>query len=92
MGQEDVSALREVGKLLAFLKEPSRRCFATVDKLLQFKQVLNMPDKAVAWCALPTKKSSLAMTSDLNRILIATCWPEDAAPLTPGADSDARPA
>ena len=57
MGQEDVSALREVGKLLAFLKEPEppkgfRDLF---DKLPQFKQVLNMPTKATAWCALPTK-------------------------------------
>lgn len=47
MGQEDVSALREVGKLLAFLKEPEppkgfRDLF---DKLPQFKQVLNMPTK-----------------------------------------------
>ncbi|MFP1453044.1 hypothetical protein ACLB1N_23835 [Escherichia coli] len=46
-GQEDVSALREVGKLLAFLKEPEppkgfRDLF---DKLPQFKQVLNMPTK-----------------------------------------------
>ncbi|TGC77543.1 4-hydroxy-3-polyprenylbenzoate decarboxylase, partial [Salmonella enterica subsp. enterica serovar Wilhelmsburg] len=45
MGQDDVSALREVGKLLAFLKEPEppkgfRDLF---DKLPQFKQVLNMP-------------------------------------------------
>lgn len=47
MGQEDVTALREVGKLLAFLKEPEppkgfRDLF---DKLPQFKQVLNMPTK-----------------------------------------------
>src|SRR5690606_41549081 len=47
MGQEDVSALREVGKLLAFLKEPEppkgfRDLF---DKLPQFKQVLNIPTK-----------------------------------------------
>ena len=57
MGQEDVSALREVGKLLAFLKEPEppkgfRDLF---DKLPQFKQVLNMPTKRRAWCALPAK-------------------------------------
>ncbi|STF03962.1 3-octaprenyl-4-hydroxybenzoate carboxy-lyase [Escherichia coli] len=65
MGQEDVSALREVGKLLAFLKEPEppkgfRDLF---DKLPQFKQVLNMPTKRLAWCARVSKKLSPAMTS-----------------------------
>ncbi len=49
MGQEDVSALREVGKLLAFLKEPEppkgfRDLF---DKVPKFKQVLNMPTKVL---------------------------------------------
>ncbi|MDP1282547.1 UbiD family decarboxylase, partial [Klebsiella pneumoniae] len=47
MGQDDVSSLREVGKLLAFLIEPEapigfRDLF---DKLPQFKLVLNMPTK-----------------------------------------------
>lgn len=64
MGQEDVSALREVGKLLAFLKEPEppkgfRDLF---DKLPQFKQVLNMPTKRLRGAPCQ-QKSSLAMTS-----------------------------
>ncbi len=64
MGQEDVSSLREVGKLLAFLKEPEppkgfRDLF---DKLPQFKQVLNMPTNACA-ARLVSKKSSRAMMS-----------------------------
>ena len=44
MGQESVSALREVGKLLAFLKEPEPpKGFKDAwDKLPIFKQVLNM--------------------------------------------------
>ena len=64
MGAESVSELREIGKLLAFLKEPEppkgfRDLF---DKLPQFKQVLNMPPNV---CAAPpvSKKSSRAMTS-----------------------------
>ena len=44
MGQESVSALREVGKLLAFLKEPEPpKGFKDAwDKLPLFKQVLNL--------------------------------------------------
>lgn len=63
MGQEDVSALREVGKLLAFLKEPEppkgfRDLF---DKLPQFKQVLNMPTKRLRGAPCQ-QKSTRAMT------------------------------
>ena len=82
MGQEDVSALREVGKLLAFLKEPEppkgfRDLF---DKLPQFKQVLNMPTKRLRGAPCQQKIYS-GDDVDLNRIPIMTCWPEDAAPL-----------
>ncbi|VTQ24501.1 3-octaprenyl-4-hydroxybenzoate carboxy-lyase [Escherichia coli] len=82
MGQEDVSALREVGKLLAFLKEPEppkgfRDLF---DKLPQFKQVLNMPTKRLRGAPCQQKIVS-GDDVDLNRIPIMTCWPEDAAPL-----------
>src|SRR6478752_620697 len=47
MGQESVSALREVGKLLAFLKEPEPpKGFKDAwEKLPIFKQVLNMAPK-----------------------------------------------
>ncbi|EHH5087641.1 4-hydroxy-3-polyprenylbenzoate decarboxylase [Escherichia coli] len=82
MGQEDVSALREVGKLLAFLKEPEppkgfRDLF---DKLPQFKQVLNMPTKRLRGAPCQQKIVS-GDDVDLNRIPIMSCWPEDAAPL-----------
>ncbi len=79
-GQEDVSALREVGKLLAFLKDRSRQkvsatCLINCRSLSKFEHA----DKAAAWCALPTK-NRLWDDVDLNRIPIMTCWPEDAAP------------
>lgn len=47
MGQEDVKALRDVGRLLAFLKEPEppRGFRDFFDKMPQWKQVLNMPTK-----------------------------------------------
>jgi 4-hydroxy-3-polyprenylbenzoate decarboxylase len=82
MGQEDVSALREVGKLLAFLKEPEppkgfRDLF---DKLPQFKQVLNMPTKRLR--GAPCQQKIVEGDAvDLTRIPIMQCWPEDAAPL-----------
>ncbi len=82
MGQEDVSSLREVGKLLAFLKEPEppkgfRDLF---DKLPQFKQVLNMPTRRLR--GAPCQQKIIQGDDvDLNKIPIMTCWPEDAAPL-----------
>lgn len=85
MGQEDVSSLREVGKLLAFLKEPEppkgfRDLF---DKLPQFKQVLNMPTKRLR--GAPCQQKIIQGDDvDLNKIPIMTCWPEDAAPLITG--------
>ncbi|MCS5932238.1 UbiD family decarboxylase [Klebsiella pneumoniae subsp. pneumoniae] len=75
-------SLREVGKLLAFLKEPEppkgfRDLF---DKLPQFKQVLNMPTKRLR--GAPCQQKIIQGDDvDLNKIPIMTCWPEDAAPL-----------
>ncbi|SUG03040.1 3-polyprenyl-4-hydroxybenzoate carboxylyase [Salmonella enterica subsp. enterica serovar Hartford] len=82
MGQDDVSALREVGKLLAFLKEPEppkgfRDLF---DKLPQFKQVLNMPTKRLRGAPCQQKIAS-GDDVDLTRLPVMTCWPDDAAPL-----------
>lgn len=82
MGQDSVAALREVGRLLAFLKEPEppkgfRDMF---DKLPMFKQVLNMPAKSVRHP--PCQEVVLAGDEiDLGRYPIQTCWPGDAGPL-----------
>ena len=50
MGQESVDALREVGKLLAYLKEPEppKGLKDAWDKLPVLKQVLNMAPKVVS--------------------------------------------
>lgn len=82
MGQESVSALREVGKLLAFLKEPDppKGFKDALDKLPLFKQVLNMPPKVIN--KAPCQENVLTGSEvDLSRIPIQTCWPEDAGPL-----------
>jgi 4-hydroxy-3-polyprenylbenzoate decarboxylase len=82
MGCDDVSQLREVGKLLAFLKEPEPPAGLkdAWDKAPLFKQVLNMHPKVVskAECQqVVVEKADV----DLAQIPIQTCWPGDAAPL-----------
>ena len=82
MGQESVGALREVGRLLAFLKEPEPpKGFRDVfEKLPMFKQVLNMPARSVRHP--PCQEVVLAGDEiDLGRYPIQTCWPGDAGPL-----------
>lgn len=82
MGEDSVEALHEIGKLLAFLKEPEppKGMKDAWDKLPIFKQVLNMAPKIVnkADCqAFVINKEDV----DLASIPVQTCWPEDAAPL-----------
>ncbi len=82
MGQESVEALREVGKLLAYLKEPDppKGLKDAWDKLPVLKQVLNMAPKELsnAPCQEIVWEGS---DVDLNRLPIQTCWPGDVAPL-----------
>lgn len=82
MGKEDPKALREIGKLLAFLKEPDppKGLKDAWDKLPILKQVLNMAPKVVrsAPCqALVFEGQDV----NLERYPIQTCWPGDIAPL-----------
>ena len=82
MGQDSVSALRDVGELLAFLKqpEPPKDLRDLWDKRHDFKQVLNMPVKVVK--KAPCQEVILEGEQvDLGQIPIQTCWPGDAAPL-----------
>ncbi len=55
MGEDSVAALREVGKLLAYLKEPEppKGLKDAWDKLPVLKQVLNMAPKVRSQRALP---------------------------------------
>jgi len=82
MGQENVEALREVGKLLAFLKEPEppKGMKDAWQKLPIFKQVLNMSPKTVKK-GLCQQVVIQGDDVDLNTIPIQTCWPGDAGPL-----------
>ena len=82
MGKESVSALREIGELLAFLKEPElpKGMKDAWQKLPVFKQVMNMGPKVVK--SAPCQEEVFEGDQvDLNQIPIQTCWPGDAAPL-----------
>lgn len=82
MGQENIDALREVGELLAFLKEPEppKSIRDAWEKLPIFKQVLNMAPKEVS---RPACQANIIKGDDvdLSKLPIQTCWPEDAGPL-----------
>ncbi|MBT9432174.1 4-hydroxy-3-polyprenylbenzoate decarboxylase [Candidatus Sodalis endolongispinus] len=82
MGQESVNALRDVGKLLAFLKEPEppKGFRDLLDKVPQFRQVLHMPTKRLN--SAPCQEQIWQGEDvDLGRIPVMHCWPGDAAPL-----------
>lgn len=82
MGQESVAALREVGELLAFLKEPEppKGLKDAWGKMSVFKQVLNMSPKVVK--KAPCQKIQYHGDDvDLHKLPIQTCWPGDVAPL-----------
>ena len=82
MGQDSVEDLREVGKLLAFLKEPEppRGMKDAWEKLPIFKQVMNMAPKVVK--KAPCQQHVISGDDvDLTKLPIQTCWPGDAAPL-----------
>jgi len=82
MGRESVNELREVGELLAFLKEPQppENLRDAWEKLPVFRQVLNMGPKVVG--KAPCQQVELVGEDvDLFKLPIQTCWPGDAAPL-----------
>jgi 4-hydroxy-3-polyprenylbenzoate decarboxylase len=82
MGEEAVEALREVGKLLAQLKqpEPPKGVRDAWEKLPVFKKVLDMAPKKIknALCQQIVLEDD---DVDLSKIPVQTCWPGDAAPL-----------
>jgi 4-hydroxy-3-polyprenylbenzoate decarboxylase len=82
MGQEDLEGLRDVGKLLAFLKEPTPPSGwkDLWQSLPSYKSVLNIAPnvkKTAACQEIVIEESDV----DLSKFPIQTCWPGDAAPL-----------
>lgn len=82
MGQDSISKLREVGELLAYLRQPDppKGLKDAWEKAPVLKQVLNMAPKRVknAPCQFHVKADEEV---DLYSLPIQTCWPDDAGPL-----------
>ncbi len=82
MGEDNVDALREVGRLLAYLKEPEppKGFKDAIEKLPIFKKVLHMGPKKVrnAACQQVVLEGD---DVDLSKLPVQTCWPGDAGPL-----------
>ena len=82
MGADDVSALRDIGKLLAFLKEPEppKGFRDAIETLPKYKKVLDMAPKVVKKAACQEVVIE-GDEVDLGKLPIQTCWPGDAGPL-----------
>lgn len=82
MGETGLEGLRNIGVLLAFLKEPDppKGLMDLWNKRHNFKQVLNMPVKLLkkGLCQQVVLEKNQV---NLDNLPIQTCWPGDAAPL-----------
>jgi 4-hydroxy-3-polyprenylbenzoate decarboxylase len=82
MGRDSLEALRELGELLAYLKEPEppKGLRDAWEKLPLLKQVWSMAPRVVrdAPCQAIVKSGD---DVDLAALPIQTCWPGDAGPL-----------
>ncbi len=82
MGEDSVEALREVGRLLAMLKqpEPPKGMKDAWNALPVFRKVLDMAPKKIKYA--PCQQIIIEKEAiDLSNIPIQTCWPGDIAPL-----------
>jgi 4-hydroxy-3-polyprenylbenzoate decarboxylase len=82
MGADSVESLKEIGKLLASLKEPEppKGMKDAWQKLPVFRKVLDMAPKVLN--NAPCQQNVLEGDDvDIGRLPVQTCWPGDAAPL-----------
>ncbi len=82
MGADSVEALREIGKLLAFLKEPEppKGMKDAWEKLPVFRKVMAMAPRVLK--SAPCQQHTIqADEVDLGKLPVQTCWPGDAGPL-----------
>lgn len=82
MGEESIEAIRELGKLLAALKEPEppKGFKDAFSKLPLLKEAFHMAPKHVS--SAPCQEHVLEGEAvDLFSLPIQTCWPGDVAPL-----------
>ena len=82
MGTDSVEALREVGRVLAFLKAPElpEGLGDMMAKLPVFRKLRDVNPKVVK--RAPCRENSIEGSDvDLSMLPVQTCWPEDAGPL-----------
>lgn len=82
MGKKNTKQLREIGKLLAFLKEPTipTGLKEFITKIPHFRHILHMPIKRLKNSPCQEKIFSY-QDVDITRIPIMRCWPKDISPL-----------
>ncbi|PTY38155.1 3-octaprenyl-4-hydroxybenzoate decarboxylase [Saccharospirillum sp. MSK14-1] len=82
MGAESLHDLREIGKVLSYLKEPDppKGLKDAWDKAPLLKKVLSMAPKTVRKASCQEEIFE-GPDVDLGKLPVWTCWPEDAAPL-----------
>jgi len=82
MGADDIAALRDIGEVLAFLRQPDppKGLRDAWDKMPVLKQVLHMAPKVIKGAACQ-QNILRGDEIDLSKIPIQTCWPDDAGPL-----------
>ena len=82
MGADSIEALREIGELLAYLRQPDppKGMRDLIDKAPLLKKVLNMGPKTIS---RPPCQDVVIDTDaiDLNKLPSQTCWPGDVGPL-----------
>ena len=83
MGADSVESLRDIGKLLAFLKEPEppKGFRDAIERWIPIgRKVMHMAPKVVS--SAPCQEVVWeGKDVDLSRLPIQTCWPGDAGPL-----------
>lgn len=82
MGADSIEALREIGELLAYLRQPDppKGMRDLIDKAPLLKKVLNMGPKTIS--RPPCQDVVIDGDDiDLNKLPIQTCWPGDVGPL-----------
>ena len=82
MGEEGIETLREIGKLLALLKEPDppKGMKDALQKLPMYRKVLSMAPKKIK--NPPCQQQQIDKEAvDLGILPVQHCWPKDAGPL-----------
>jgi len=82
MGADSIEALREIGELLAYLRQPDppKGMRDLIDKAPLLKKVFNMGPKTIS--RPPCQKVVVDEDDiDLHKLPIQTCWPGDVGPL-----------